>query len=135
MEIADIILEAAGNPVVFGVALGPVVMALVGLIRHQTKADGPIVRWIALGVALAAVTLFNVVEGGMMLTEGMIAAAVGAVVAIGGHETGGKWLREMFGAWAKKSQRESSQSTSGQNPPDGIEIPNPGNGGTQPAGS
>lgn len=111
MELIDVILEAAGNPVVFGVALGPLVMALVGLIRQYTKADGAQVKWIALGVSLAAVTLFNVVEGGMTLTDGVTAAVIGAIVAIGSHETGGKWLREMVGALGKKSPSTTPESS------------------------
>jgi|SRR5690606_23165943 len=106
MEIIDVILEHAGNPAILGIALGPVVMAIVGLIRGYTGADGPVVKWIAFGVSVAAVALFNVVEGGMTFLEGLLTAAIGAIVAIGSHETGGKWLREMIGALVGKSRSE-----------------------------
>lgn len=105
-EFIGAILEAAGNPAVLGISLGPIVMILVGIIRQQTGADGPQVKWIALGVAVAAVVLFNVVEGGMALVDGLVSAVIGTLVAIGGHESAGKWLRMLFGGAAKNSSSE-----------------------------
>lgn len=110
MELVDVILSHFDNPAVLGVALGPLVVAIVGVIRHYTQADGPVVKWIALGVSLGGVVLYNIIEGGMDLTNGLTSAVIGAVVAIGSHETGGKWLREMFGVWLKKPSEEQEST-------------------------
>lgn len=113
-EMVDAIMTHFDNPLVMGVYLGPFIIAVVGLIRRFTKADGPEVRWIVAGVSFACVVLYNLIESGMTLIDGVVAAAVGTAIAIGGHETGGKWLREMIGPlveWiAKKVSRASASA-------------------------
>lgn len=86
-----------------GVALAALVIVVVGLVRRFTGWDGPRVRWLVFGVSLAAIAIYNVLEGGMDIVAAALSAIGVFLTAIGGHETAGKWLRELLTGAAGKA--------------------------------
>lgn len=95
-EIEQVIGAITGELALAGLALSALVVMIVGLIRRFTGWDGPRVKLLVFGVSIAAVAIYNVIEGGMSLGAAIPAAFAVFVGAIGSHETVGKWLRKLI---------------------------------------
>lgn len=103
-EIEEVVRAITGDLTLGdGVALAALVIVVVGLVRRFTGWDGPRVRWLVFGVSLAAIAIYNVLEGGMDIVAAALSAIGVFLTAIGGHETAGKWLRELLTGAAGKA--------------------------------
>lgn len=103
-EIEEVVRAITGDlSLGDGVALAALVVVIVGLVRRFTGWDGPRVRWLVFGVSLAAIVVYNVLEGGMDIVAAALSAIGVFLTAIGAHETAGKWLRELLTGAAGKA--------------------------------
>jgi len=103
-EIHEVVGAIVGDIALGGLELATLVVMVVGIIRYFTKLDGRRVILLVFGVSIAAVVAYNVLEGGMPLGSAVLAAISVALTAIGGHQTVGKWLKDLLGVGKTESQ-------------------------------
>lgn len=103
-EIHEVVGAIVGDIALGGLELATLVVMVVGIIRYFTKLDGRRVILLVFGVSIAAVVAYNVLEGGMPLGSAVLAAISVALTAIGGHQTVGKWLKDLLGVGKAESQ-------------------------------
>lgn len=103
-EIHEVVGAIVGDIALGGLELATLVVMVVGIIRYFTKLDGRRVILLVFGVSIAAVAAYNVLEGGMPLGSAVLAAISVALTAIGGHQTVGKWLKDLLGVGKTESQ-------------------------------
>jgi len=102
-EIREVVGAIVGDIAMGGLELATLVVMVVGIIRYFTKLDGRRVILLVFGMSIAAVVAYNVLEGGMPLGSAVLAAISVALTAIGGHQTVGKWLKDLLGVGKTES--------------------------------